>query len=294
MSDRVGLIGLGAIGLPLAVNLIGKGFEVHGYRRSAMREFEGVGGRPAASPRAIGEACDVILTVLPTYQDVQEVLEGPHGALRSGRKGLVIVELSTLAMKEKEALRAAIEGAGSIMLDSPLSGVPKMVKDRAAIIFASGDKGAWERFKPVFDGMSDKAFYLGPFGVGTKMKFVANTLVGIHILATAEAMALGVRAGLDSELMVKVLSPSGATSLQFQVRAPLMAQRKYEPVLAPHPMLVKDLVKITEFAEDLGCPAPLLHVARDYFKRAGESEWRDTDVASIFEIVAKEAGVTLS
>ena len=291
MSVPVGLIGLGAIGLPLAVNLIGKGFEVHGYRRSPMHEFHSVGGHPAASPKAIAEACDVILTALPTYEDVREVLEGPNGALRSGRKGLVIIELSTLAMKEKEALRAAADGAGCIMLDSPLSGVPKMVKDRAAIIFASGDKAAYDRFKEVFDGMSDKAFYLGPFGVGTKMKFAANTLVGIHILATAEAMALGIKAGLDSELMVKVLSPSGGTSLQFQVRAPLMAQRKYDPVLAPHTLLIKDLIKIAQFADELGCPAPLTHLARDYFQRACDSEWRDKDVASIFEIVAQEAGL---
>lgn len=291
MGAPVGLIGLGAIGLPLAENLIAKGFEVHGFRRSAMHELERAGGRPAASPRAIAEACDVIVTVLPEYKDVREVLEGPSGALRAGRKDLVVVELSTLAMKEKDALRAAVEAAGGAMLDAPISGVPKMVKDRAGIVFASGDKNTFDRVKPALDGMTDKAFYLGAFGVGTTMKFVANTLVGIHILATAEAMALGVKAGLDPDVIVKVLSPSAATSLQFQVRSPMMAQRKYNPVLAPHPLLIKDLDKITEFARDLGCPAPLLRVAHEYFTRAGRSEWRDTDVASIFEIVAKEAGV---
>ena len=294
MGAPVGLIGLGAIGLPLAENLIAKGFEVHGYRRSPMHELERVGGHPAASPKAIAEACDVIVTVLPEYKDVREVLEGPNGALRAGRKDLVVVELSTLAMKEKDALRAAVEAAGGTLLDAPISGVPRMVKDRAGIVFASGDRAAFDRVKPALDGMTDKAFYLGAFGVGTKMKFVANTLVGIHILATAEAMALGVKAGLDPDVMVKVLSPSGATSLQFQVRSPMMAQRKYDPVLAPHPLLVKDLDKITEFAKDLGCPSPLLRVAHEYFTRAGQSEWRDTDVASIFEIVAREAGVKLS
>ena len=291
MSERVGLIGLGAIGLPLAANFLAKGFEVHGYRRSSMHELESIGGRPATSPRTIGQACDIVVTVLPGYEDVRDVLEGPQGVLQSGRTNLVIIELSTLAMKEKEALRAAVEAAGSIMLDAPLSGVPKMVKDRASIIFASGDKAAYDRARPVFDGMTDKSFYLGPFGVGTKMKFAANTLVGIHILATAEAMALGIKAGLEPDLMVKALSPSGGTSLQFQVRAPIMAQRKYEPVLAPHPLIVKDLVKIAQFADELGCPAPLTHLARDYFQRACESEWRDTDVASIFEIVAEEAGL---
>jgi 3-hydroxyisobutyrate dehydrogenase-like beta-hydroxyacid dehydrogenase len=293
MSTKVGLIGLGAIGHPLAVNLLAKGFEVHGYRRGAMDAFVRAGGTPAASPRAIGESCDVILTVLPRYEDVREVLEGPAGVFASGRKGLVIVELGTLALPQKEALRAAAERAGGTLLDSPLSGVPKMVESRAAIIFASGDKAAYERFKPVFDGLSDKAFYLGPFGTGTKMKFVANALVGIHILAAAEAMALGIKAGLDRDLMVKVLTPSAGGSLQFQVRAPLMAERRYDPVLAPHTVLGKDLVTIAEFADQLGCPAPLTHAARDYFKRALESALKDKDVASVFELVAAESGLKL-
>src|SRR5262249_17884009 len=160
MSERVGLIGLGAIGLPLATNFIAKGFEVHGFRRSPMHEFRSIGGRPSVSPRAMAEACNVIVTVLPTYEDVREVLDGPQGVLKAGRTELVIIELSTLAMKEKEALRAAVEKAGSVMLDAPLSGVPKMVRERVSIIFASGNKAAWDRAKPVFDAMTDKAFYL--------------------------------------------------------------------------------------------------------------------------------------
>lgn len=293
MSSKVGLIGLGAIGFPLAANLIARGFAVHGYRRGAMDEFARAGGHPAASPRAIAEACDVILTVLPAYADVREVLEGPHGVLSAGRKDLVIVELSTLAMSEKEALKDSAERAGCVLLDSPLSGVPRMVKERAAIIFASGDKAAYERAKPVFDAISDKAFYLGPFGTGSKMKFVANALVGIHILAAAEAMALGIKAGLDKDLMVKLLTPSAGGSLQFQVRAPLMAGRRYDPVLAPHTVLGKDLITIARFADELGCPAPLTHIARDYFKRAYEGELKHKDVASVFELVAAEAGLKL-
>src|SRR2546426_210682 len=124
-TGGVDLIGLGAIGLPLRANFISKGFEVHGYRRSPMHELQGIGGHPAVSPRVIAEACNVIVTVLPTYEDVREVLEGRQGVLQSGRKGLVIIELSTVAMKEKEALRAAVEKAGNVMLDAPLSGVPR-------------------------------------------------------------------------------------------------------------------------------------------------------------------------
>lgn len=293
MAHKVGLVGLGAIGHPLAANMIAKGIEVHGYRRGSTQAFEAIGGLPAASPKAIGETCDIVLTVLPSADDVREVYGGENGLLAAGREGLVLVEISTLPMEDKEDLRTMAEAAGAIMLDAPLSGVPKMVEDRAAIIFASGDKAAYDRFADVFAGMTDKAFHLGEFGVGTKMKFVANALVGIHILAAAEAMALGIKAGLDRDLMLKVLSPSAGTSLQFQVRAPLMAERKYDPVLAPNTVLGKDLVTIAKFADDLGCPAPLTHVARDYFRKSLDTEWAKKDVASIIELVAEECGLKL-
>lgn len=293
MATKVGLIGLGAIGHPLAVNLIDRGFDVVGYRRSAMDAFVAAGGTPASSPRAIGETCDIVLTVLPAADAVEEVLGGADGVLAAGRPGLTIVELSTLQMSEKETLRDMVEAAGSTMLDSPLSGVPQMVRDRAAIIFASGDKAAYDKHQTVFEGMSDKAFYLGAFGVGSKMKFVANALVGIHILAAAEAMAMGIKAGLDRDLLVKVLSPSAGSSLQFQVRAPLMAERKYDPVLAPNTILGKDLQTIAKFAEELGCAAPLTKVARDYYKRALDTEWATKDVASIIELVAEDNGQAL-
>ena len=291
MAAKIGLIGLGAIGLPLAETLIGKGLEVHGYRRSGMDDFARLGGKPAASPRAVAEACDAVVTVLPGHEAVREAIEGPKGLLAAGNKNLVIIELSTLALKHKEALAAAAARGGAVLLDSPLSGVPRMVRDRAAIIFASGDKAAYERAKFAFDGMSDRAFYLGAFGTGTKMKFVANALVGIHILAAAEAMALGMKAGLDKELMLKVLTPSAGGSLQFQVRAPVMARRSYEPVMAAHTVLGKDLLTIADFCDEMGCPTPLTHIARDYFKRALESDLRDTDVASVFELVAAESGL---
>ena len=107
----------------------------------------------------------------------------------------MIIELSTLAMKEKEALRAAVEKAGNVMLDAPLSGVPKMVKDRVSIIFASGDKAAYDRAKPMFDAMTDKSFYLGPFGAGTKMKFAAN---------------MGMPGSLEDEIRKSILAGVGA------------------------------------------------------------------------------------
>jgi putative dehydrogenase len=177
MDNAVGLIGLGAIGLPAAKNLIERGFQVHGYRRSNMAEFADAGGKPAASPRDLAKQCQVVITCLPDAKAVDEAIAGPNGMLSAGRKGLVIVELSTLKLSDKERMRDLVAQANGTLLDAPLSGLPNMVKQRTAVIFVSGDQQAYETAKAALEGITDKAFHLGEFGVGTKMKFAANLLV---------------------------------------------------------------------------------------------------------------------
>jgi L-threonate 2-dehydrogenase len=291
LEQVTGLIGLGAIGLPLAKNLLAKGFTVHGYRRSPMTEFAGIGGKPAASPREIGQFCDTVITCLPDAKAVEEVILGPNGVAAARRDGFIIIELSTLALSDKERLRDLTARAGGTLLDCPLSGLPNMVKQRTAVIFASGDPQAYEKAQPVLDGMTDKALYLGEFGVGSKMKFTANLLVGVHILAAAEALALGAKAGLPLEQVIKVLTPSGGASLQFQIRAPMMADHNWDTALASISLFLKDMQTIAGFAEDLGCPAPLIHVVRDYFARAVEQGLGSKDVAAVYDVVAKESHI---
>jgi 3-hydroxyisobutyrate dehydrogenase-like beta-hydroxyacid dehydrogenase len=292
MDNAVGLIGLGAIGLPAAKNLIEQGFQVHGNRRSNMAEFVDAGGKPAASPRDLAKQCQVIITCLPDAKAVDEAIAGPNGVLSAGRKGLVIVELSTLKLSDKERMRGLVAQANGTLLDAPLSGLPSMVKQRTAVIFVSGDQQAYETAKPALEGITDKAFHLGEFGVGTKMKFAANLLVGVHILATAEVLAMSTKAKLPLEQVIKVLSPSAATSFQFQVRAPMMAQKNWETALASVGLFLKDMDTITGFAEEISCPAPLIHTVRDYYARAVDQGLGEKDVAAVYAVVAKESGIT--
>jgi len=291
MEKSVGLIGLGAIGLPAAKNLIERGFRVHGYRRSSMAEFEKAGGLPAASPRELAAQCPIVITCLPDAKAVDEVIAGRNGVLAAQRKGLVIVELSTLKITDKERLRHVVVRAGCELLDAPLSGLPNMVKQRNAIIFVSGEQHAYEAAKMALDGITDKAIYIGEFGAGTKMKFAANLLVGVHILATAEVLAMTAKAQLPLEQVIKILSPSAATSFQFQVRAPMMAQKNWELPLASVNVVLKDMEAISGFVEEMGCPAPLIHTVRDYLARAVELGLGQKDVAAVYAVVAKESGV---
>jgi 3-hydroxyisobutyrate dehydrogenase-like beta-hydroxyacid dehydrogenase len=292
MDNAVGVIGLGAIGLPAAKNLIERGFQVHGYRRSNMAEFADAGGKPAASPRDLAKQCQVIITCLPDAKAVDEAIAGRNGVLSAGRKGLVIVELSTLKLSDKERMRDLVAQANGMLLDAPLSGLPNMVKQRTAVIFVSGDQQAYETAKPALEGITDKVLHLGEFGVGTKMKFAANLLVGVHILATAEVLAMSTKAKLPLEQVIKILSPSAATSFQFQARAPMMAQKNWETALASVGLFLKDMDTIAGFADEMGCPAPLIHTVRDYYARAVDQGLGEKDVAAVYAVVAKESGIT--
>ena len=291
MADAVGLIGLGAIGLPAAKNLIERGFQVYGYRRSSMTEFADAGGRPATSPRELAAQCSVVVTCLPNAKALEEVIAGRDGVLAAGRQGIVVVDLSMLKLSDKERMRDFVARGNGTLLDAPLSGLPSMVTQRTAVIFTSGDQRAYEVAKPALDGITDKALYLGEFGLGTKMKFAANLLVGVHILAAAETLALSAKAGLPLEQVIKILSPSAATSLQFQVRAPMMAQHNWHTALATVTLFLKDMETIAGFADEIGCPAPLIHTVREYFARAVEQGLGEKDVAAVYAVVAQELGV---
>jgi L-threonate 2-dehydrogenase len=291
MDSPIGLIGLGAIGMPAARNLIERGYQVHGYRRSSMAEFAAAGGRPAKSPRDLATQCPVIVTCLPNAASLEEVVVGPNGVLAAGRRELIVVDLSMLKLSDKERMRDAAARSNATLLDAPISGLPSMVTQRTAVIFVSGDRQAYEAAKGPLDAITDKALYLGEFGVGTKMKFAANLLVGVHILATAETLALSAKAGLPLEQVIKILSPSAATSLQFQVRAPMMAQHNWETALASVTNFLKDMETIAGYADEIGCPAPLIHAARDYFARAVKQGLGEKDVAAVYAVVASESGI---
>jgi 3-hydroxyisobutyrate dehydrogenase len=288
---KIGLLGIGAIGQPLAASLVEQGFEVIGYKRSDMSAFEAAGGTAADSAAHVAEQCDVILSCLPHMDAVRTAVMGEEGVLKAGRESLVLIDLNTLRLKEKEEIRDAADAAGVAMLDAPFSGTPIMVKAKQAVIFISGDEQVYQVTKPVFEALSDKLFYVGEFGTGSKMKLVANSLVGIHIVATAEAMALAQKAGLDPDLVIDMLVPSAAGSLQFKVRAPIIRDRAFEPALASSALLDKDLETICGFADDIGATAGLTRKAAEYMARTRGTDLADKDCAAVFELIADEMGM---
>ena len=231
--ETVGVIGLGKIGLRIADNLIKSGYRVVGYRRHAMTEFASLGGKPADSPADVGAAADIVFSCLPSAQALDEVFQGPHGLVHSARPGQILVELGSYQLPVKERQIAPLAAKGAAFIDGEVAGTPGIVGERKGVVFLAGDPDACVRVERVVAGFADSCFYFGAFGAATKVKLINNLLVAVHIAATAEAMALGLKAGVNVDMMIKAIAAGSGGSTQFAIRAPRMAERRFLPPKEP-------------------------------------------------------------
>jgi L-threonate 2-dehydrogenase len=282
----VGVIGLGKMGLPIAQNLMDRGFTVVGYRRSGTGELVACGGTGAGSPAEVASASDVLLSILPDAAALREVLLGPNGTMVKLRPGTVHVEMSTLDVTEKAALRDHVRTGGGDLLDCPISGTPAMVRPRVATTFVSGDEASVEAVRAVLDAISGPWVYTGAFGTGARLKYVANLLVAVHTVATAEAMLLARRSGLDLELVQRTLDDSIASSAIWQRRGPLVRERRWTPAPGPIATLHEILEQIEDQAAAIGTTLPVFAVAKQLYDRALADGWGDLDIAAVHDVVS--------
>src|SRR5258707_3789855 len=284
--ETVGFVGVGKIGLPISENLIKTGFRVLGYRRSSLADFEKLGGVAAKSPAEIGEQCNVVLSCLPSAEAMDDVVSGPNGLIHTARKGQIIVELGTHAVPDKEKHVAPLAQKGAAFLDGEVRGTPGMVSARKAVIYLGGDADAAKRVEPTIKGFADMCLYFGPFGAASKVKLVNNLLVAINIAATAEAMALGLKAGVDVDLMIKAIASGSGGSTQFGIRAPWMAQRKFHPVQGQAALLFHYFDMIKDWADETGTATPLLNRAIELYKKCVDMGFGEThDVAVMIDVI---------
>src|ERR1700744_5495355 len=228
MDKTVGIIGLGIMGGAIARNLIERGWKVVGFDTDAAKrtELAQAGVAIAVGVAEIARDAAIIMTSLPTPAAVADVA---RGIANSGQPPRIVLELSTLAIADKLRFESILKEAGHIALDCPLSGTGAQAKNRDLIVYASGDSEAIIRCAPLFADFAKQSADLGAFGNGSRMKFVANHLVAINNVATAEAMILAQRAGLDPQMVVDMVGPGAGGSRMFQMRAPMMVQGVYEP-----------------------------------------------------------------
>lgn len=285
--QTIGFVGVGKIGYRISDHMIKGGYRVLGYRRGSLAEFEAIGGVAAKSPAAIGAETDTIFTCLPSDEALEEVIQGPNGLIQSARPGQIIVELGSHPIPVKEKYVAVLAAKGAIFLDGEVSGTPSMVEQRKGAIYLSGDAAAAQRLEPVIKSFSDLYLYLGAFGSSTKVKLVNNLLVGLHIAGTAQAMAIGLQAGVDPALMIKAIAGGSGGSTQFGIRAPWMAERRFMPQHGSAPGLAYYLDGVKELADSVGAKTPLLDCLIDIYAQA-LPVIGDRDVAAILEVFEPE------
>jgi len=284
---RVGVIGLGKMGLPIARNLIEARFTVTGYRRSGRSpELEQAGGTVASSAAEVAAGADVLLSIVPGADDVEEIICGPSGTLSALRPGTIHIEMSTIDVDRKAGLRDKVRASGGDLLDCPISGSPGMVAPRLATTFASGEAARVADVSAVLDAISGPWVYTGAFGTGARMKYIANLLLAVHTVAAAEAIALARLSGLDLGLVQRTLDNSIASSAIFRQRGPLMAERRWSPAPGPISTLRPILDQIEAHAAQAGLSAPVFAAAKEVFDKAFADGWGELDIASVHDQVS--------
>lgn len=290
-KPKIGMIGIGQLGLPIAVNLMRAGFDVVGYRRTDRANFERQGGIALDSPRAVAEAADVILLCLPNSAAQAEILEGPDGILLALKPAQTVIELATYPEDFKRAQADRIEARGGRMLEVEVSGSPPMIAARKGVLYIGGEADLVDAWQPVLEAISERQFHIGPLGSAVGMKLISNNLLAIHTLAAAEAINLGRRAGYNPLRVAEVISQGSGSSAMFALRGPWMATRTYEPAPGPFNTLEKYLHMGLAFAESVGGHVPLLQTAAPYFLDAIAEGRGDQDIAAVVEIVeARSSG----
>ncbi len=285
----VGVIGLGIMGSAMSGNLVPAGFAVSGYdidarRRAALAK---AGGRAVRSVAQTAAAAPILITSLPSAQALLDVARELAAADSTGR---IVIETSTLPIAVKEEARRTLAAARVTLLDCPLSGTGAQARRKDLAVYASGPRAACDRCTKVFEGFARTHYYLGEFGAGSKMKFLANLLVAIHNVSAAEAMVLGMKAGLDRDLMVKVLGDGAGASRMLQVRGPMMARGDYSEATMKVAVWQKDMKIIGEFARELECPVPLFAATTAIYNAAMAQGFGEADTAAVCAVLEKLAG----
>lgn len=288
--ERVGIVGLGIMGTAYARNLISAGHEVIAYdvASAPMGTFGEMGGIRAGSSAEVAQSSDVVLVALSNVAALHAAVAGAGGLIETTGEGSLVVEMGTFALGDKEWVRERLETTGADVLDAPVSGTGLQAETGDIVIYASGPTGAYEKARPVLEAIAKTTYHLGEFGNGSKMKYLANLLVSVHNLATAEAFVLGTSAGLDPSRILEVISAGVGSSRIFEIRGPMIVADDFPPA-ARLSMFLKDIDAITRFASDLGVPTPMLDASLPWYQEAVERGLGDLDAAALARLLAERA-----
>ncbi|MFL9947096.1 NAD(P)-binding domain-containing protein [Paraburkholderia agricolaris] len=285
MSRNVGVIGLGAMGMGVARSLLRAGFRVHAcdLRNEILQAFVAAGGVGCASPAELGAQCEVVVTLVVNAVQTEAVLFGAQGAVATMKPGSVVIASATVAPDFASELGKRIEAAGLQMLDAPVSGGAARAASGEMTMMTSGPDAAYAACEDVLAAMAAKVYRLGSaHGAGSKVKIINQLLAGVHIAVAAEAMALGLREGVDPDALYEVITHSAGNSWMFENRVPHILSGDYTPLSAVD-IFVKDLGLVLDTARGSKFPLPL-SAAHQMFMMASSAGHGGEDDSAVIKI----------
>ncbi|MBB3010601.1 putative 3-hydroxyisobutyrate dehydrogenase; putative exported protein [Cupriavidus taiwanensis] len=286
MSRNIGVIGLGAMGFGVAQSLLRAGFNVHAcdLRPQVLQRFADAGGVPCASPAELGSRCDVVLTLVVNAQQTEAVLFGADGAAAAMQPGKLVIASATVPPGFAETLGQRLAEKGLLMLDAPVSGGAARAASGEMTMMTSGPAEAYALAEDVLAAIAGKVYRLGAaHGAGSKVKIINQLLAGVHIAAAAEAMALGLREGVDPDALYDVITHSAGNSWMFENRVPHILKGDYTPLSAVD-IFVKDLGMVLDTARTSKFPLPLSAAAHQMFMMASTAGHGGEDDSAVIKI----------
>jgi 3-hydroxyisobutyrate dehydrogenase-like beta-hydroxyacid dehydrogenase len=283
----IGVIGLGIMGSAIASHLVGAGHRVAGYdvRPARIRRLQGNGGSAARDCRDLAARSDVVITSLPSADALVHTVDA---LVQVAHPRQIVVETSTLPLEVKQRARNRLRARGIELLDCPISGTGAQARNKDVVVYASGSRAAYRRIVKVLDGFTRAHYYVGPFGDGSKVKFVANLLVAVHNVAAAEALVLAMKAGLDPGKVLKLVGEGAGSSRVLQLRGPMMVKGDYRKATMTLATWQKDMSIIAEFARSAGATTPLFSATAPLYAEAARHRSQE-DTAAVCAVLEKMA-----
>jgi 3-hydroxyisobutyrate dehydrogenase len=294
---QLGFIGIGTMGRPMTLNLLKAEHHVTIFARHPdkpeVQEVLKVGAKLAPSPRAVAMVSDIVITMLPNSPQVEEVVTGSQGVLEGARKGLIIIDMSTIAPSVSRKLAQTVIRHGAHFLDAPVSGGSQGAVNGTLTIMIGGEREIFEQARPVLEAMGKKEaiFHVGPNGAGEVVKIVNNILCGAIAAAIAESFVLGVKAGADVDTMARIIGVSTGASWQLANQFPSRAfNGSFQPGFMTD-LLHKDLGLALDLAAENSVPAALTALTRQMYEMARAAGYGSEDYTSLLKVLEQMVGV---
>jgi 2-hydroxy-3-oxopropionate reductase len=292
MTERVGFVGLGIMGLPMARNLMAAGYDLVLFNRT-REKAQGLAGEGSAqvadSPREVAESSDVVITMLPDSPQVEEVVTGEGGVLEGLKEGALLIDMSTISPVATERISAAVEERGASMLDAPVSGGDVGAQGGTLSIMVGGSEGDFERARPLFEVMGKAATHVGPVGAGQVVKACNQIVVALNIEAVSEALVLGSKAGVAPEKIVEALSGGLAGSAVLEAKKQKFFDHDFDPGFRVE-LHHKDLGIALATGREYGVALPVTAVVDQVLQALRAGGRGDRDHSAILTFIEDAAG----